>query len=107
MRSITDYSAIAILMMTPNGRKQLEIIQNKAMRLITNIRQADHIKITTLQNLTALPSIEDRSSELAIVHKYLNQVTTHNSPITELLHAYHNNGSSRNRKESRPYDKNN
>eukprot|EP00122_Pirum_gemmata_P002272 Pgem_evm1s2055 len=59
------------------------------MRLITKTRQVDHIKITTLQNLTAIPSIEDRSIEL--MHKYLNQATTHNSPIrttTCLSHSY-------------------
>eukprot|EP00122_Pirum_gemmata_P000068 Pgem_evm1s54 len=102
MRPITEYSAIAILMMTPSERKQPEIIQNKAMRLITNTRQVDHIKIPTLQNLTALPTIEDRSIEL--VH---NQATTHNTPIIELIHSYHNNSICRNMKKGRPYDKNN
>eukprot|EP00122_Pirum_gemmata_P008688 Pgem_evm1s8015 len=89
MRSIVDYSAIAVLMMTPNfanERKQLEIIQNKAMRLITSTRQVDHIKITTLQNLTALSTIEDRSIELE--HKYLNQTTNSQHPNN----SYHNNG---------------
>eukprot|EP00122_Pirum_gemmata_P021459 Pgem_evm2s19991 len=36
------------------------------MRLITNTRQVDRIKITTLQKLTDLPKIEDRS--IALVH---------------------------------------
>eukprot|EP00122_Pirum_gemmata_P019563 Pgem_evm1s18307 len=74
--------------MSPSDLKQLEVIQNKAMRLITNTRQVDRIKITTLQKLTDLPTIEDRS--IALVHKYLNQATTHNTPIIELLHCYCN-----------------
>eukprot|EP00122_Pirum_gemmata_P021797 Pgem_evm1s20289 len=101
----TTNSALAILMMSPSDLKQLEVIQNKAMRLITNTRQVDRIKINTLQNLTALLTIEDRS--IALVHKYLNQATTHNTPIIELLHCYYNNAISRNMKEGRAYEQNN
>eukprot|EP00122_Pirum_gemmata_P004564 Pgem_evm1s4150 len=41
IRSITDYSAIAIIMMTPEGKEKLEIIQNKAMCLIAKVHQID------------------------------------------------------------------
>eukprot|EP00122_Pirum_gemmata_P001236 Pgem_evm1s1103 len=70
LRSITDYSsAIAIIMMTPKDKEKLEIIQNKAMRLIAEVRQINRIKIEDLLQLTNPPTIEQRSRQM--IYNYL------------------------------------
>eukprot|EP00122_Pirum_gemmata_P021272 Pgem_evm1s19826 len=94
-------------MMTPKDKEKLEIIQNKAMRLIAEVRQADRIKIKDLLQLTNLPTIEQSSLQLIHNCNYLQQATSHNEVIIQLpVRDYHHNGTGRNMKEGTPYDKN-
>ena len=85
--SVIEYSAFISPNLTKSLSKDLQIIQNKAIRII--FKQPFDCKTDTLLNISGLPRVNVRLTALTV--NYLNSAAaTHNPMIKRLIEEYDN-----------------
>lgn len=79
VRSVIEYSAFLIPILSSNLIKIIKTIQNTALRTILNVNVVDKIKICELESKTKVESIETRLRFLR--DKYLKDARSNNNPL--------------------------
>ena len=80
-------SAVLLPIIKKSSVHELQIIQNKCLRIINNVKLSDRISISKLHKLANLETIEIRFEELG--NRYLNNAISQSNPlIGELILEY-------------------
>ena len=83
VRSVMDYSSVVTLAGNKSILKDMEILQNSAMRVIFKVSLLDHIPIEDLLKRADISSIESRHSELT--SDYYEKSMIRKNPLLENL----------------------
>ncbi len=87
VRSIIDYSIYLYDILSDTNKLSIQRIQNKALRIINNIKFDDHISTRQLHEIGQIETIEERARY--INEKYLTDNIKNNNPlINKLIDEY-------------------
>jgi hypothetical protein len=64
IRSVMDYACVTLAALSLDLRKDFEVIQNNAIRIIFNLRMTDETSVERLREMARVTSIEHRHTML-------------------------------------------
>ena len=83
VRSVMDYSSIVTTAANKKVIRDLEVLQNEALRVIFKVSLMDHVTTEELLNRAEITSIEERHEELT--SKYYEKIFIKNNPLIKSL----------------------
>lgn len=87
IRSIIDYSLHLYDIISESNKNTLQRIQNKAIRIIHNIKYSDHISVNELHNISKIETIHQRAETLRA--NYFNKNMNNKNPmLCQLIDEY-------------------
>jgi hypothetical protein len=82
-----DYACVTLAALSLDLRKDFEIIQNNAIRIIFNLRLSDEISVERLREMARVSSIEQRHTML-MDRYYESALTSGNPLLAEVFEGY-------------------
>ena len=83
VRSVLDYASVTAIACNVDVRKDFEVLQNDALRIIFKKNVMDHVKVDKLRKWANVDSIHNRHKDL--LNRYYEQAIISNNPLIKLL----------------------
>jgi hypothetical protein len=87
IRSVMDYACVTLAALSVDLRRDFEVIQNNAIRIIFNLKLSDETSVDSLREMARVTSIEARHTML-MDRYYESALTSANPLVAEVFEGY-------------------